>query len=187
MNFLAHGWLARGGTDDFLYGNLIADGVKGVDFEAWGPEIARGIRHHRRVDAYVDTHPVVRDARARAPSPQRRYAGIALDLLWDHFLARHLEVGERDALVGRCYRVLDGRVAPRRLEAMMPALISQDWLRGYADFSFTCRAVAGLGRRIDGPNQLARLVPWMERDYIQLARDFESLWDDLEAELGVSP
>lgn len=36
MNFLAHGWLARGGSDDFLYGNLIADGVKGVDLDAWG-------------------------------------------------------------------------------------------------------------------------------------------------------
>ncbi len=82
MNFLAHGWLARGGSDDFLYGNLIADGVKGVELDAWGEEVAGGIRHHRRVDAYVDAHPVVREARARAPSPQRRYAGIALDLLW---------------------------------------------------------------------------------------------------------
>lgn len=187
MNFLAHGWLARGGTDDFLYGNLIADGVKGKDLDAWAAEVARGIRHHRRVDAYVDAHPVVRGARARAPSPQRRYAGIALDLLWDHFLARHLLVPERDALVMRCYRVLDDRVAPHRLEAMMPALVSQDWLRGYADFAFTCRAVAGVGRRIAGPNHLARLVPWMERDYSRLARDFASLWDDLEATLDVAP
>ncbi|SEM20827.1 ACP phosphodiesterase [Halomonas caseinilytica] len=187
MNFLAHGWLARGGSDDFLYGNLIADGVKGVELDAWGEEVAGGIRHHRRVDAYVDAHPVVREARARAPSPQRRYAGIALDLLWDHFLARQLMTPERDVLVMRCYRVLEGRVAPARLEAMMPALIRQDWLRGYADFSFTCRAVAGVGRRITGPNHLARLVPWMERDYVRLAKDFEALWDDLEGELSVAP
>jgi acyl carrier protein phosphodiesterase len=37
MNFLAHAWLARKGSDDFLYGNLIADGVKGSDLSARHP------------------------------------------------------------------------------------------------------------------------------------------------------
>ena len=33
----------------------------------------------------------------------------------------------------------------------MPFMIKHDWLRNYADFDFTCKAVAGLGQRLSGP------------------------------------
>ena len=67
---------------------------------------------------------------------------------------------------------------------MMPILVEQDWLRGYADFAFTCRAVAGIGRRLSGPNQLAALVPWLYDDYQALEADFHTLWPELLAELS---
>ncbi|MBB3182560.1 acyl carrier protein phosphodiesterase [Halomonas fontilapidosi] len=187
MNFLAHGWLARGGSDDFLYGNLIADGVKGADLSAWRAEQAAGIRHHRRVDAFVDRHPVVSDVLARAPRRQRRFAGIALDLVWDHFTARTLADDQRRWLTDRCYQVLSTRPAPARLETMVPALVEQDWLNRYADFAFTCRAIEGIGRRLSGPNRLVELLPWLEEDYEQLARDFARLWPAVNDTLGVVP
>ncbi|UYG01785.1 ACP phosphodiesterase [Halomonas sp. LR3S48] len=177
MNFLAHAWLARGGSDDFLYGNLIADGVKGGDLSAWPDEVANGIRHHRRVDAFVDTHPVVLAARRRAPQEYRRYAGIALDLVWDHFVARELALDRQESrLVLRSYRVLGRHPAPARLERMVPALVAQDWLHRYADFGFTCDAIRGIGQRLSGPNRLAPLVPWLKEDYPDLKRDFRHLW-----------
>ncbi|WP_104204175.1 ACP phosphodiesterase [Billgrantia saliphila] len=188
MNFLAHAWLARGGNDEFLYGNLIADGVKGSDLTAWSGDVAAGIRHHRRVDAYVDAHPIVSEARRRAPRAQRRYAGIALDLVWDHFVARELGLHrQRSALVQRSYAVLRQRPAPARLERMVPALVAQDWLHRYADFDFTCGAVRGIGQRLSGPNRLAELVPWLQGDYVSLERDFQRLWPILVDELEVTP
>ncbi|MDX5377795.1 MAG: ACP phosphodiesterase [Halomonas sp.] len=188
MNFLAHAWLARGGSDDFLYGNLIADGVKGSDLSAWPVEVASGIQHHRRVDAFVDTHPVVLTARRRAPQEYRRYAGIALDLAWDHFVARELALDQLPShLVQRSYRVLSHRPAPARLERMIPALVAQDWLHRYADFDFTCDAVRGIGRRLSGPNRLAALVPWLEEDYAALEQDFYRLWPAVAKALEVAP
>lgn len=185
MNFLAHAWLAREGSDDFLYGNLIADGVKGSDLSEWSPATADGIRHHRRVDAWVDSHPRVVGARRRAPAAQRRYAGIALDMLWDHYLARDkAEQREQEELVERCYRLLAARSAPSRLAGMMPLLVEHDWLRNYADFEFTCRAVAGIGRRLSGPNRLAELVPWLRDDYQALEQDFQFLWPALMTTLS---
>ncbi|MCH4562810.1 ACP phosphodiesterase [Halomonas sp. EGI 63088] len=177
MNFLAHAWLARGGSDDFLFGNLIADGVKGPDLSGWPDGIAAGIRHHRRVDAFVDSHPVVQGVRERVPRAQRRYAAIALDLVWDHFIARDLGLDVTEsALVARSYRLLASRPAPARLATLMPVLVEQDWLHGYADFAFTCRAIRGIGQRLSGPNRLADLVPWLEADYANLASDFARLW-----------
>ncbi|MGP8290119.1 acyl carrier protein phosphodiesterase [Vreelandella zhanjiangensis] len=187
MNFLAHAWLASSGNDDFLYGNLVADGVKGSDLSAWTSDVAYGIRHHRKVDAWVDQHPSVLGAKQRAPEGKRRYAGIALDIVWDHFLARD-KAGrdEQQKLVTRCYDLLSSRSAPNRLEAMVPYLVEHDWLRNYADFEFTCNAVAGLGRRLSGPNRLAELIPWLHRDYALLEADFQSLWPALSATLSSS-
>lgn len=138
------------GDDGFLYGNLIADGVKGSDLSAWSPSVACGIRHHRRVDAWVDQHPSVMMAKQRAPQAQRRYAGIALDVVWDHFISRQQEGASQHQLIDRCYRLLSAWPAPQRLATMMPVLVEHDWLRRYADFDFTCRAVAGIGQRLSG-------------------------------------
>ncbi|HSH47004.1 MAG TPA: ACP phosphodiesterase [Halomonas sp.] len=193
MNFLAHAWLARRGSDAFLYGNLIADGVKGASLDDWPVEVALGIRHHRRVDAHVDHHPCIVAARSRAPAGTRRYAGIALDLVWDHFLARRLSAD--DELFPRCYRLLAEQPAPARLAAMVPVMVQQDWLRRYADWHFTCRALEGLGQRLEQrlnqgqlqgatrrrPEQsrLAALIPWLNDDYQALGDDFASFWPEL--------
>ncbi|SDO08126.1 Acyl carrier protein phosphodiesterase [Halomonas shengliensis] len=188
MNFLAHAWLARGGDDDFLYGNLIADGVKGSDLSDWPMGVACGIRHHRRVDAYVDGHPVTRQILTRSPPGGRRVMGIALDLVWDHFVARELILHDAgDRLVERTYRLLAARSAPARLAPMVPPLVEQDWLRRYADFPFTCRAIDGIGRRLTGPNRLAELLPWLEAEYSALEGEFHRLWVSVRQELEVSP
>ncbi|MFP4137715.1 MAG: ACP phosphodiesterase [Halomonas sp.] len=188
MNFLAHAWLARGGDDDFLYGNLIADGVKGSDLGECPVGVARGIRHHRRVDAYIDAHAVTRELLVRSPPGGRRVMGIALDLVWDHFVAQEVVAGGPGSrLVARSYRLLEARSAPARLAPMVPLLVEQDWLRRYADFSFTCRAIVGIGRRLSGPNRLAPLVPWLEAEYPGLEEAFHRLWPAVRRELEVAP
>ncbi|WIX34697.1 ACP phosphodiesterase [Salinicola sp. JS01] len=178
MNFLAHAELARHGSDDFLLGNLIADGVKGQQLAAWPAAVAAGIRHHRQVDAAIDCHPEVVALRASAPAAQRRFVGIALDLVWDHFLAAcHPD----RQLVIRCYRVLGSTPAPDRLGRLVPAMIEGDWLARYADFAFTCRAIAGIGSRLRGPNRLAELTPWLDDEYPRLESAFARLWPDMRA------
>lgn len=185
MNFLAHAALANGGSDDFLYGNLVADGVKGPDLSGWPAEVAAGMRHHRRVDAFVDAHPVVLAARRRAPREQRRYAGIALDILWDHFLLQNMKASRRDILIQRCYGVLQREQAPARLAPMIPVLIKEDWLHQYHQRDFAYRAIAGIGSRLSGPNRLAELLPHLRADHQQLSEDFLVLWRDVSQALEV--
>lgn len=87
MNFLAHLWLAdRSATS--LAGSVLGDVVRGSDLAAYPPEIAAGVRLHRRVDAATDRHDVMRRERAAFAEGDRRYAGIVLDLAADHALAR---------------------------------------------------------------------------------------------------
>ncbi|MGF1738283.1 ACP phosphodiesterase [Photobacterium satsumensis] len=88
MNFLAHLHLAQQ-CNSHLAGNLLADFVRGDPYRQFNQDIADGIKLHRFVDSYIDAMPEVRNCRQLFGSDTRRVSGIALDMVWDHFLARH--------------------------------------------------------------------------------------------------
>ncbi len=87
MNHLAHTLLA--GEDELLQlGGLMGDFVHGRPDSSLPERVVAGIRLHRAIDVYTDSHPEVAAARALLPSPYRRYGGILLDMWFDHLLAR---------------------------------------------------------------------------------------------------
>ncbi len=55
MNYLAHLHLADVANSDML-GNLLGDFAKGDPSKQYSQEIVQGIRLHRAIDKFVDTH-----------------------------------------------------------------------------------------------------------------------------------
>ncbi|MBE2245668.1 MAG: DUF479 domain-containing protein [Candidatus Competibacteraceae bacterium] len=88
VNFLAHAYLA-GQNPEFITGNLIADSINLSAFNRMPPSIQAGIQHHRMVDLFTDSHPVVASCRAVFFPQIRHYAAVIVDVLFDHFLAQH--------------------------------------------------------------------------------------------------
>jgi len=88
VNFLAHSALA---FDDpsLLVGQFAGDFVRGRDLSGFPPRVATGIRLHRSIDAFTDAHPALRVARRGFEPTLRRHAGIVVDVVFDHLLARH--------------------------------------------------------------------------------------------------
>lgn len=87
MNFLAHLWL----TDRArlpLAGAILGDVLHGALPAAMPAALARAVQFHRMVDAHTDRHPRVALVRAGFPDGARRFAGIVVDLVFDHALAR---------------------------------------------------------------------------------------------------
>src|SRR6266498_2302856 len=106
MNYLSH-MLCSDDSPQSMLGNFIADFVKG-DVEGRFPAaVVEGIRHHRRADSFTDSHEVFAASRRLVSSPRRRYAGVIIDVLYDHFLAiswdRYCSM-ELDEFVGRVYQ-----------------------------------------------------------------------------------
>ena len=87
MNYLAHLFLS-GESTSILVGNFIGDTVRGNQFSTLDPAIQRGILLHRAIDRFTDAHPVVRRSQQRAQAVTGRYAGVVIDMFYDHFLAR---------------------------------------------------------------------------------------------------
>jgi acyl carrier protein phosphodiesterase len=90
MNWLAHTLLSESDVE-FRIGNIAADWVKGERRLAFSTGIQRGFAAHRVIDLYTDTHPVVLRSQARIQPPYRRYAGVLVDVFYDHYLIRHWE------------------------------------------------------------------------------------------------
>jgi acyl carrier protein phosphodiesterase len=86
MNWLAHVFLSEPDVECRL-GNLLADLVKGKARQGMSPRFRRGLACHQAIDAFTDYHPVVDRSKARIGEPHRRFAGILVDIFYDHFLA----------------------------------------------------------------------------------------------------
>lgn len=88
MNFLAHLHIADH-SNSHLLGNLLGDFVKGDPSKLYDRDISNGIRLHRFVDRITDHHPIVNECKPHFTGVARRFAPIALDMFWDHCLAKH--------------------------------------------------------------------------------------------------
>jgi len=87
VNLLAHAFLANGDPERIV-GQLCGDFVRGSNLADFPPAIQSGIRCHRAVDSYTDKHPDNLVARNLFTVPHRRFAGIVVDVVYDHFLAK---------------------------------------------------------------------------------------------------
>ena len=117
MNFLAHLWLAER-TATSLAGAVLGDVVRGADLSAYPSAIAEAVRLHRRVDAATDRHPRVVALRTQFPDRARRYAGIVLDLGFDHALALDWSHYSDEPLDAFCQRA--GRAIADAHPAVVP-------------------------------------------------------------------
>ena len=183
MNHLAHLALADGSPDSIL-GNFLGDFAKGRPEGRFPPAVARGIRLHRAIDAYTDAHPVVHRAIARLPATRRRFAGIAIDMAFDHYLAaRWQQEDPVDFHLRRmhAYAVLGARYAllPPTLQRILPSLRDDDWLGSYARLRGMAFALQRMSRRLSRVNPLGELADDIAAQYDALQGDFEAFWPEV--------
>jgi acyl carrier protein phosphodiesterase len=185
LNYLAHLCLADGSPDS-IAGNFLGDFVKGRPEGRFPPAVVRGIRLHRAIDRFTDDHPIVRHAVDRIAPERRRFAGIAVDMAFDHFLARNW--AETDpagfaAIRRHAYAVLYARrdELPERLRAILPHLSGDDWLNSYAHFDGIAYALERMSRRLRRPNALAATADDLARHYDALEADFHAYWPEARA------
>jgi acyl carrier protein phosphodiesterase len=184
MNYLAH--LHLGGPQpEAMLGSLYGDFVKGPLTGRWPAEIEAGILLHRRIDVFTDSHPLVLQAKLRFPSERRRYAGILIDLFFDHCLAVDWHLYSHEPLsqfTARVYSVLrQESELPGKLATIAPRMAEQDWLGSYRDFAVMEQVVAAMSRRLSRPEGLAGGMAELERLYVPLQRDFRTFYPQLQA------
>ncbi len=182
MNYLAHLHLGGDAPADML-GSLYGDFVKGPLRGSYPADIEAAIRLHRKIDGFTDLHPLTLQAKRRFPETRRRYAGILLDIFFDHCLAVHWQRFSKEPLpdfTQRVYGVLQNEPAlPGRLQRIAPLMAAQDWLGSYEDFQVLAQVIMGMQRRLSRPEGLHGAMQELELLYTELEKDFLLFYPEL--------
>jgi acyl carrier protein phosphodiesterase len=136
MNYLAHLVLAQPTTDSRI-GNLLGDFYHGIQLDQLSPALVAGLYNHRAVDWFTDHHPDVRAARLLFSPSMRRFAPIALDMLFDFYLIKHWTLFFNSDFTDtklQLYRQLRGDLVdmPDAMAKTFNAVTTQDWFGSYA-------------------------------------------------------
>lgn len=184
MNFLAHSHLS-GNNRDILFGNFIADSVKGSDFNKYPDNIKNGILIHRKIDSYTDKHEIVKESIKILRPDYGKFSGIIVDIYYDHFLAinwQEYNNVELSDFAKEVYLTLGKRFQhlPARNLRMLPFLIAQNWLVGYANLDDLRRVFWGMDRRTKNISGMKNAVDQLVKNYKLLESQFRAFYPDLQ-------
>jgi acyl carrier protein phosphodiesterase len=188
MNWLAHLILSEP-SPAFRIGNLLPDILSWSEVRAVPEKFQAGIACHRIIDGFTDAHPIFRRSMGRIDPPFRRYAGILIDVFYDHFLAREwsrYSVEPLDQFVAEFYASLPAHRddLPLRAYTRLLQIEAGDWLRSYQEFSGVRRALEGIGRRFRKPLLLGDSTEQLELHYEELRDDFRQFFPELSRHVG---
>ncbi len=151
MNYLAHSYLSFN-QEQILVGNFIGDFVKGNMLSSYPEGIQCGIFLHRRIDAYTDSHPLVKAGQSYLKPRFGRYSSVITDIFFDYFLAKHWNQFSDQSLedfIQLSYsRVFKFReILPEKFNRMFSYMSTQNWLLSYREVEGIQGALTGLSRR----------------------------------------
>ena len=186
MNILAHGYLSSRNTD-LLIGNFIGDFVKGDPANPrhnLTPGEVAGVRLHRAIDTFTDAHPDVAAVRDLLHPRCHKYAGPAVDIFFDHFLAVNFQeiTGEPLAeFVPHFYQTLQNNISRLPVPAvrMTEYMIRQNWLTNYQFMDGIDRSLKGVSRRTVYPSGLDTAIEDLELYYDEISKHFSYFWPAL--------
>jgi acyl carrier protein phosphodiesterase len=186
MNYLAHAYLSFN-HPRILVGNMISDFVKGKDQFTYERQIQLGIRLHRQIDAFTDSHPATAEAKEFFRPDYRLYSGAIVDVLYDHFLANDTNCFATPARLQAFAQDVYGTLTvardelPQRFSAVLPHMRSQNWLYRYRTREGITHSLEGLVRRaayIDDPTAAIRIFG-NRRDQLQVC--YEAFIGDVKS------
>jgi acyl carrier protein phosphodiesterase len=189
MNHFAHLVLSQP-TVESTVGNLLGDFARGVDPQALPAAVKAGLLNHRAVDRFTDSHPLVQRMKSVFSPQRRRFAGIALDIYFDHLLINHwhrFEQRDQSQLVTGFYRRM------RQGQALMPGedmqrvtrrMISYDWFGSYRDIDSIAEAMDRVAARIRFSNRFANAIEDIERNQEMIGEGFFQFYPQLQAHIA---
>jgi len=185
MNHLAHLLLA--GDDPALQlGALLGDHVRGdVAASGYSDAVCRGILLHRKIDSWTDQHPLLAQARGLFEPPLRRYAGIMLDVYFDHLLSRNWNAYCALSLDEFNHQIL---ALLQQHRAMLPPDLQRfhryarrtNVLARYADSTMLEQVFIGISRRLTHANPLPQALPALQQHDAALRSQFTHFWPQLQ-------
>jgi acyl carrier protein phosphodiesterase len=179
VNHLAHLFLA-GENKGLIVGNFIADMVKGKKMFNYSSQIQKGILMHRAIDSFTDTHPVVRQCTRLLQPHMSKFAPMALDVFFDHFLSLHWSKYSHEPLYAFAQRKTDflasqHEILPEHSQRFLEYLRTHEVLYNYGNMPTLEKVFRAMSRRTtivenplaDGPKFLIMYFSQLEKLFLE--------------------
>lgn len=184
MNYLAHLYLSGNNTES-LIGNFIADAVKGYQAGHYSPGIQEGIRLHRLIDSYTDTHPIVGISKSKLREQYGKYTPVIIDIFYDHFLAKnwnHYSNEPLDFFSKKTYDILKNNrsIFPEKANLFLSYVLRYNILEGYADVKKIRSVFRGMSQRATFESKMETATDALLTHYNSLENEFMEFFPQLE-------
>ncbi len=193
MNFLAHIYLS-GNDDQLKLGNFIGDYVKGRAFEKYPERMQQGILLHRHIDHYTDHNEHTAATRKLLVPKYRHYAGILIDMFYDHFLAINWERYSSIPLfefIQQFHQLLEANkeMLPGKVQHIIPSLIRNQRLYSYRQIEGIENALTIMSEYTSLPDHTSFAIEVL-REHYHFFNDhfiafFDSFLEHLETLYGI--
>ena len=185
MNHFAHLVLAQP-TVESTVGNLLGDFARGVDQASLPAPVQAGLCNHRMVDRFTDSHPLVMEMKRGFSTRRRRFAGIALDIYFDHLLLNHwdrFEGRSQEELIAGFYQRMDEGQEMMPHDNMRRAtrrMIDYDWFGCYRDIDAVAETLDRVAGRIRFANQFDNAIEDLTRNHVSIREGFFEFYPQLQ-------
>lgn len=184
LNFLAHLYLSES-CPKIMIGNFIADHIKGNQFTHLDPKIQLGIKLHRQIDTYTDTHEITRRSKRRLHKRYGLFAGIVIDIFYDHYLAKNWKNYSAIPLkiyVNSVYNLVNSykEILPEKTVQIIPYMVKYNWLYNYKYKEGIKSVLEGMNKRTNKIGQIDLAINDLRILDKDFEIDFESFFDDLQ-------
>lgn len=164
--------------------------MRDVQVDALPQEVQCGIKNHKAVDRFTDSHVKVKQLKKHFSQQRRRFAGIVLDVTFDYFLAKHwahFSQQEFQEFVDYCYSSLlqQRHLMPDRMRYRINWMVSSDLLSTYATLDGVERSLNGISSRMRFENQLMGAVEEVVANYHEVENVFLDFFQELREYLTI--
>lgn len=183
MNFLAHIYLS-GNEDEIKIGNFIGDYVKGKAFHIYPEKIKQGILLHRFIDSFTDNNTHTIDAKQVFAPKYRKYAGIVIDIIYDHFLAisweKYSDIELRQFIDDFHDLLLrSNEMLPTEVQEFVPKLIKNDRIYTYKDIEGIRSVLSTMAIYTSLPDHSDFAIDALKENYEFLKQNFQLFFSDI--------
>lgn len=183
MNVLAHIYLS-GDSDEIIIGNYIGDYVKGSDYLKYPELIKKGIILHRHIDDFTDKHPVVHRSKILFTRKYHKYAGVVVDIIYDHYLTKEWDTFSRrpiESITYQFYRAMVNNydILPSKVQDRFPFFIINNWIESYKTNNGLRHVLSTLSKRTSLPPESKYAIKTFKKNYYSLGEDFMEFFPQL--------
>lgn len=185
MNFLAHIYLS-GDNDLIKIGNFMADGIRGKNYLNYPPDVQKGIVLHRAIDTFTDAHPIFRQSTKKLHARYHHYAGVIIDIFYDHFLAKNWVNYSNENLenyVTDFYQSLSDNIPilTEKTIGMMPYMFEENWLLIYQTVEGIEHILTQMDKRTMNQSKMRFATEELTEFYTEFEQEFTVFFEELRA------